>query len=622
MLMLPKDNSVAPPPDNQDTLSNPVVASIEAGAPSDGAASSENGASPQMAAAPATANDETADVPSVGQPDATADAPQDQAPAVDASLEIDHRRAKQLLDRSLLLSERGDFAGAILAARQAVVLTPTSPTGHSMLGLLHERAGDLEKAIASYEKVLQLAPQSTLERDNVERLKATVVQENASVMFHFNDNELFEEPESLPAPPTRPSVKTESAAPVVPVAAPVSPKIPISTVPQVSTPAVAAAAAASKAASAMASPTIATPRRGVSGPPVMSPLPSDYTAARQPVLQALSARPSFYFKAVPLVATTALGMLFMSWAQGVSQSKRIVEMERVPPPTTVGVLSPKQAPTTETVVATQPVIGTNNPAPPPPGTATGNNILGRGQGAVGAPAQVVVSPPSSGGRSTSRATTGSTGTGTAPLPPTSTAPLIPQPATSSGSGTSGETTPPFAGLAPIRPRSDSSPAVRPAAPVQVPAASTQVVPAPAAPVAPGDGGGNSRGGGLFNPGSQPRGVIRVDPVRPMGATASRPANVVRRSEASAAAAAAQGNSGRVVSSMSDAIQRLPSGYAYQRRAMAFLDQADYSRAADDFQSAIGAYNEQINRNQDVEEARNGLRTSQSGLRMAINNMRR
>lgn len=617
------ETSAAKTPDTQSTLSNSVTASSDAGAPSDetnaitpaaasadSATPAENGASAPVEAVPAADNGETVVVHSDGQADTAVNAPPQDASAtpVDASLEIDHRRAKQLLDRSMLLAERGDFAGAILAARQAVVLTPTSPTGHSMLGLLHERAGDLEKAIASYEKVLQLAPQSTAERDTVERLKATLTQENASVIFHFNDNELFEEPEALPVPPV-PAVKTPVITPAAPVAA--------ADARRSSAPTVAAAAAPS----IPTSPVIATPRRGASGPPVIAPLPLDYPTKRAPILQSLSARPSFYFKAVPLVATTALGMLFMAWAQGVSQSKRIAELQVVAPPSSVEVLVPRigPAPSGEPA-AVQPTTVTNNPTPPPPGTPTGNDIFGRGQTGAAPVARVVVSPPAPSRNTARTGAASSGGTTTAPLPPSSTGPLIPQPVTPSGAASgSSNGSPPFAGLAPIRPRSDNAPAVRPVAPSGAP---PQVVPAPAAPVASGDGGGNSRGGGLFNPGSQPRGVIRVDSMRPAGATASRPANVVRRAEASAAAAAAQGNTGRAINSMSDSIQRLPTGYAYQRRAMAFLEQTDYSRAADDFQSAIAAYNDQINHNQDVDDARNGIRTCQSGLRMAINNIRR
>ena len=137
----------------------------------------------------------------------------------EVALEIDQRRAKQLLDRSMLLSERGDLAGAILASRQAVALAPNEPSGHSMLGLLHERAGDLEKAIAAYERVLQLVPNSTLERDSLGRLKATLESENSSVLFHFDSNELFEEPESIaPALPVAveetPAKLTDKTTPV------------------------------------------------------------------------------------------------------------------------------------------------------------------------------------------------------------------------------------------------------------------------------------------------------------------------------------------------------------------------------------------------------------------------
>lgn len=85
--------------------------------------------------------------------------------------QLDAQRARNLLDRALGLAERDDVAGAIIVCRQSLVLAPKSSQGWSMLGLLHERGGDINGAIEAYEKALQLSPSSTLERESLQRLR-------------------------------------------------------------------------------------------------------------------------------------------------------------------------------------------------------------------------------------------------------------------------------------------------------------------------------------------------------------------------------------------------------------------------------------------------------------------
>ena len=85
--------------------------------------------------------------------------------------QLDAQRARNLLDRALGLAERDDMAGAIVTCRQSLALAPNSPQGWSMLGLLHERDGDIHGAIEAYEKALQLSPGSTLERESLQRLR-------------------------------------------------------------------------------------------------------------------------------------------------------------------------------------------------------------------------------------------------------------------------------------------------------------------------------------------------------------------------------------------------------------------------------------------------------------------
>ena len=53
-----------------------------------------------------------------------------------------------------------------------------------------------------------------------------------------------------------------------------------------------------------------------------------------------------------------------------------------------------------------------------------------------------------------------------------------------------------------------------------------------------------------------------------------------------------------------------------------MEQGDYGRAADDFRSAISAYNDQIDRGDNPDMARDGIATCRSGLRIAISNLHR
>ena len=108
---------------------------------------------------------------------------------------LDAQRARQILDRAFLMSERSDFAGAIVACRQSIALSPNEAASHSMLGFLLERSGDFKGAVTAYEKTLQIAPDSPLERDGLRRLLAEhgAAQNAKNARFQFDENELFDE---------------------------------------------------------------------------------------------------------------------------------------------------------------------------------------------------------------------------------------------------------------------------------------------------------------------------------------------------------------------------------------------------------------------------------------------
>jgi hypothetical protein len=99
----------------------------------------------------------------------------------------------------------------------------------------------------------------------------------------------------------------------------------------------------------------------------------------------------------------------------------------------------------------------------------------------------------------------------------------------------------------------------------------------------------------------------------------RPAARASDAERDAAAAARGGSTTQAIDGLTAAINANSSdaGFRFQQRAQLFLGQGDYSRAADDFQSAISAYNDQIARGDQVASARAGLRAARSGLNLAL-----
>jgi hypothetical protein len=154
---------------------------------------------------------------------------------------------------------------------------------------------------------------------------------------------------------------------------------------------------------------------------------------------------------------------------------------------------------------------------------------------------------------------------------------------------------------------------------------------PAAPevvqaVPSGDGGATTSGGGPVNPGgSTRRGSVRVIS-RPSPAQApARPENAARGAEDAARDDANSGRTGQAIGRTTTAINSssdFDRAYRLQQRALLRLEAGDNSGAIADFQAAISAYNEQISRGTRVAEARRGISSSQSGLRLAQANSRR
>jgi len=82
----------------------------------------------------------------------------------------DPQRAAELVESAFQLSDRGELEEAIRLAEQAVALNPRSTSAHSALGILLYRKGYTERAIAEYQIVLSLSPESSADRTRLEEI--------------------------------------------------------------------------------------------------------------------------------------------------------------------------------------------------------------------------------------------------------------------------------------------------------------------------------------------------------------------------------------------------------------------------------------------------------------------
>jgi len=126
----------------------------------------------------------------------------------------------------------------------------------------------------------------------------------------------------------------------------------------------------------------------------------------------------------------------------------------------------------------------------------------------------------------------------------------------------------------------------------------------------------------LNPGGSPsEGRIRITQGSLGGRSVPPPrtGTLAQGNERAAAAAAANGNQDRAINNLTNAINSTGNdqGFLLQQRAMAFMDRGDYARAVEDFQAAIGAYQEQINSGNNVASAQAGIRSARSGLNLAL-----
>ncbi len=635
--------------------------------------------------------------------------------------EIDARRARQLLDRALLMSERGDLNAALLACRQAIALDHDHSESYALLGTLLERNGDLRGAMTAYEHVLEISPDNQLERDSLNRIKARLDKTPA---FNFNPNDLFgddttvlpsvaasgeEVPDALPQddlaaiaperdehgiearlPPTSGSLRTEaSATPVgevsgitaAPVVAPLAPVVfdfdpaPESALPSLSPLAsamdgetVARVGAAIPPSSKPAAPAETPPARGTGGMPKierrvaqrrqvnvpvaterrvaverrasasvagatfaptsptrrvgsLTPIPLnpqpvaplDFSfgttpAAPTPLWAQMLRGSSFYGRTLPLVVVGVLGLGFLGWAR--SQAVAHDTDSTTGTTTTID-----NSGTTTTV--TQPAGQTQNNfstgttfATPAPNSGSGFPVTNATQAptigntntnsgtnpSANTPTRVATNPSTGAQRSGSGAG-GDTSAGTPPFP----VPVAPAPAASAG-GTTGSNN---------SGSSSNTPIVLP--PPQTPSTGGNAAP----PIQVGSLGTNP-----LNPGGAPQeGRIRITQgsLNTRSAPPPRTGSMARSNERAASDAAANGNQNGAINNLTNAINSSggDQGFLLQQRAMAFMDRGDYARAVEDFQASISAYQDQINRGDNVAAAQAGVRSARSGLNLAL-----
>lgn len=80
-------------------------------------------------------------------------------------------KIQQLLNDALTHEAEERLHEAILACEGVLVLDPANTSAHSLLGLIYEKQGELQKAVAEYEKVVALNPDSIADCAKLEELR-------------------------------------------------------------------------------------------------------------------------------------------------------------------------------------------------------------------------------------------------------------------------------------------------------------------------------------------------------------------------------------------------------------------------------------------------------------------
>ena len=347
-----------------------------------------------------------------------------------------------------------------------------------------------------------------------------------------------------------------------------------------------------------------------------------------PLWKRVAAQPSFYARTLPLVGVALLSLGFLGWARGRAVSQDVASSALVssaPGAENVPVQDPNAAPANVGVASDDGASGANVPGTPRT-DAAGFPISNDPQ-TFAAPSTQTAPENGANGAAPTNANGAGRASNVARAPRVARAP-----------GRAVPNLPP-----PVFPEVSLAPA--PIPPANVPSSGGNS--ANNGGNASGSGGGNAIGGGglglprpqvdlpgdgaartrilpgdnALNPAGSPNnGYIRVTEGRlGNGVMPTQPDGAARQNERNASEAARGGQTEQAIAQLSQAIRADSdnAGYRYQQRATLFLQRGDYSRASDDFQSAVAAYQNQIARGDNVTEAKRGLAAARSGLTLAI-----
>jgi Carboxypeptidase regulatory-like domain len=78
---------------------------------------------------------------------------------------------QQRIDRAEALAARGDFDGAIAGWRDVLTKVPALTAVYLRIGALYERKPDLDRAVETYQQLLQLEPGNEKARAAIDRLR-------------------------------------------------------------------------------------------------------------------------------------------------------------------------------------------------------------------------------------------------------------------------------------------------------------------------------------------------------------------------------------------------------------------------------------------------------------------
>ncbi len=86
------------------------------------------------------------------------------------------RELGALVEKGTAAYEDGRIADAAAIAEEATRTDPAAPDAWALMGMVHERRGEVAKALESYERVVELNPDSPLDRLKLSGLRAAIAE--------------------------------------------------------------------------------------------------------------------------------------------------------------------------------------------------------------------------------------------------------------------------------------------------------------------------------------------------------------------------------------------------------------------------------------------------------------